>query len=238
MVRKLTELKNFFFRFLLCRSIMLIYFYYDHNYWSQNSELLMYWLSCSCDYLDKQRSGTSFTLCIYFTLSPLFTFSSILFNLLTLYSILFPVSVFLLPWLTGNAVLFNNDPRVITFSMHCVQNYFSEKQHSDIDVELQAGTEDMEYLAKLQSWYVLSCYDGTYPALTSSLAFDYIYLPLHKCVLMYVHLSGCHIWQTLLSRISYSSRPVSILTKVCHFIGFWRWKDSWTLTSVTFPTRC
>ena len=85
-------------------------------------------------------------------------------------------------------MLFNNDPRVITFSMHCVQNYFSEKQHSDIDVELQAGTEDMEYLAKLQSWYVLSCYDGTYPALTSSLAFDYIYLPWHKCVLMCVHI--------------------------------------------------
>ena len=52
----------------------------------------------------------------------------------------------------GNAVLFQNEPRVTTFSMHCKQNIFSVKQSSDIDVELQEGTEDMEYLAKLQSW--------------------------------------------------------------------------------------
>ena len=68
--------------------------------------------------------------------------------------------------------------------MHCVQNYFSEKQHSDIDVELQAGTEDMEYLAKLQSWYVLSCYHGTYPAYTALPTFDFVYQPLQKSVLM------------------------------------------------------
>ena len=81
-------------------------------------------------------------------------------------------------------MLFNNDPRVITFSMHCVQNYFSEKQHSDIDVELQAGTEDMEYLAKLQSWYVLSCHNCTYPAYTTLHTFDFLNQLLHKSVLM------------------------------------------------------
>ena len=49
-------------------------------------------------------------------------------------------------------MLFQDDPRVTTFSMHCGSNYFSEKRHSDVDVEVEAGTEDKEYLAKLQSW--------------------------------------------------------------------------------------
>jgi hypothetical protein len=52
----------------------------------------------------------------------------------------------------GNAVLFQDEPRVTTFSMHCEQNIFSKKQNSDVDIELQAGTGDVEYLAKLQSW--------------------------------------------------------------------------------------
>ena len=38
--------------------------------------------------------------------------------------------------------------------MHCAQNYFSPKQRSDVDVEVEAGTEDAAYLAKLQSWLV------------------------------------------------------------------------------------
>ena len=70
-----------------------------------------------------------------------------------LLSLLIPVNL----KFKGNAVLFKDDPRVTTFSMHCIQNYFSEKQHSDVDVELQAGTEDVEYLAKLQSWFVFCC---------------------------------------------------------------------------------
>jgi acetoin utilization deacetylase AcuC-like enzyme len=34
----------------------------------------------------------------------------------------------------GNAVLFQEEPRVFTFSMHCRQNLFSAKQQSDLDV--------------------------------------------------------------------------------------------------------
>eukprot|EP01032_Pedospumella_encystans_P027874 gene27874-31489_t len=52
----------------------------------------------------------------------------------------------------GNAVLFKNDPRVFTFSMHCKDNYFSKKEHSNIDVEVEAGCQDEEYLAKLNLW--------------------------------------------------------------------------------------
>ncbi|KAJ1421720.1 histone deacetylase family protein [Ochromonadaceae sp. CCMP2298] len=52
----------------------------------------------------------------------------------------------------GNAKLFQEDPRVFTFSMHCRDNYFSEKQQSNIDIELEAGVGDDEYLSKLKTW--------------------------------------------------------------------------------------
>lgn len=52
----------------------------------------------------------------------------------------------------GNAVLFQNQPNVLTFSIHCRENYFSTIQHSDVDVELPAGTSDELYLSKLKTW--------------------------------------------------------------------------------------
>lgn len=52
----------------------------------------------------------------------------------------------------GNAKLFESNPAVFTFSMHCSGNYFSQKQVSDIDVELAVGTRDAEYLEKLKGW--------------------------------------------------------------------------------------
>jgi acetoin utilization deacetylase AcuC-like enzyme len=51
----------------------------------------------------------------------------------------------------GNAVLFANNSAVFTFSMHCSANYFSAKQHSDLDVEVPAGAGDAEYLALLRT---------------------------------------------------------------------------------------
>jgi len=50
--------------------------------------------------------------------------------------------------------------------MHCIKNLFSTKQTSDIDVEVEPGVGDMEYLAKLQSWL---------PYLTSTLKPDLIF---------------------------------------------------------------
>lgn len=52
----------------------------------------------------------------------------------------------------GNAVLFKENDHVKTFSMHCVGNYFSEKQHSDLDVELPIGCDDETYLSTLKYW--------------------------------------------------------------------------------------
>lgn len=52
----------------------------------------------------------------------------------------------------GNAVLFQDDPRVFTFSIQCEGNIFSKKAKSDVDVDLPNGTTDADYLAKLKSW--------------------------------------------------------------------------------------
>jgi acetoin utilization deacetylase AcuC-like enzyme len=49
----------------------------------------------------------------------------------------------------------NNDKysdRVFTFSMHCSGNYFSQKQESDLDIELPIGCQDQAYLMTLNHW--------------------------------------------------------------------------------------
>jgi acetoin utilization deacetylase AcuC-like enzyme len=52
----------------------------------------------------------------------------------------------------GNAVLFQGRPEVSTFSIQCEGNYFSEKQTSDLDVELPIGCNDGTYLTTLHHW--------------------------------------------------------------------------------------
>lgn len=52
----------------------------------------------------------------------------------------------------GNAVLFQGRPEVSTFSMHCQGNYFSEKEDSDLDIELPIGCTDATYLMTLNHW--------------------------------------------------------------------------------------
>lgn len=52
----------------------------------------------------------------------------------------------------GNAVLFQGVENVITFSMHCSANYFSEKQDSDLDIELPQDCGDETYLTTLNHW--------------------------------------------------------------------------------------
>lgn len=50
----------------------------------------------------------------------------------------------------GTAKLFENEPRVFTFSVHGAHNYPMHKENSDIDVPLPDGTEDKTYLRTLQ----------------------------------------------------------------------------------------
>lgn len=51
----------------------------------------------------------------------------------------------------GTAVVFRNEPRVFTFSMHGDRNYPARKPPSTVDVALAAGTTDEEYLAILRA---------------------------------------------------------------------------------------
>ena len=46
----------------------------------------------------------------------------------------------------GTAKIFENDPRVFTFSMHGATNYPMFKEKSDLDIPLKNGTDDETYL--------------------------------------------------------------------------------------------
>jgi acetoin utilization deacetylase AcuC-like enzyme len=51
----------------------------------------------------------------------------------------------------GTAAIFRHEPRVFTFSMHAGANYPLRKEHSDLDVALELGTGDDEYLRLLRA---------------------------------------------------------------------------------------
>ncbi|WP_421659290.1 histone deacetylase [Leptothermofonsia sp. ETS-13] len=52
----------------------------------------------------------------------------------------------------GTAHIFQDDPHVFTFSMHCESNFPGTKQKSDLDVALPEGMEDEEYLQTLAAY--------------------------------------------------------------------------------------
>jgi len=49
----------------------------------------------------------------------------------------------------GTAKIFENEPRVFTFSMHGEHNYPFHKEKSDLDIPLKDGIEDAKYLSLL-----------------------------------------------------------------------------------------
>ncbi len=51
----------------------------------------------------------------------------------------------------GTAKIFENEPRVFTFSMHCRTNFPARKQTSDLDIALEPGTGDEAYLRCLSA---------------------------------------------------------------------------------------
>lgn len=51
----------------------------------------------------------------------------------------------------GTAQIFENNPQVFTFSMHCANNFPFRKERSDLDLPLPDGMGDDEYLALLKS---------------------------------------------------------------------------------------
>lgn len=65
----------------------------------------------------------------------------------------------------GCAVIFADEPRVTTLSVHCGANYFSARQHSDVDIEVPDGAGDDEYLQLLRS-HLPPLFEATQPQLT------------------------------------------------------------------------
>jgi acetoin utilization deacetylase AcuC-like enzyme len=51
----------------------------------------------------------------------------------------------------GTAEIFRDEPEVFTFSMHGRNNYPLKKEISDLDIELEDGIKDKEYLYKLEN---------------------------------------------------------------------------------------
>lgn len=51
----------------------------------------------------------------------------------------------------GTAAIFADDPRVMTLSVHCRANFPVRKQQSDLDVALDPGVGDADYLATLEA---------------------------------------------------------------------------------------
>jgi acetoin utilization deacetylase AcuC-like enzyme len=52
----------------------------------------------------------------------------------------------------GTAFIFQDDPTVFTFSMHCEVNFPGTKQKSDLDIPLPVGMEDDAYLQTLAKY--------------------------------------------------------------------------------------
>lgn len=50
----------------------------------------------------------------------------------------------------GTALIFHDEPRVTTFSVHCRTNFPARKQQSDLDLAVERGMADEAYLALLQ----------------------------------------------------------------------------------------
>ncbi|KAM3874723.1 uncharacterized protein SYNPCC7002_A1628-like [Diretmus argenteus] len=50
----------------------------------------------------------------------------------------------------GTAFIFKAEPRVFTFSVHCGKNFPLRKQRSDLDISVEDGMEDEEYLSTVE----------------------------------------------------------------------------------------
>ncbi|SOE22424.1 Acetoin utilization deacetylase AcuC [Spirosomataceae bacterium TFI 002] len=66
----------------------------------------------------------------------------------------------------GTAEIFQNEPRVFTFTMHGEENYPLKKEKSDLDIALPTYTKDEDYLSKLYE---------TLPKLIESVKPDFLF---------------------------------------------------------------
>ena len=89
----------------------------------------------------------------------------------------------------GTAQIFQDNPQVFTFSMHGKANYPYHKEQSDLDVHLEKGVEDVQYLAVLD-FYLDHLYRIVQPDFVFYLAGVDI-LGTDKLGTLAVSLAGC-----------------------------------------------
>ena len=106
----------------------------------------------------------------------------------------------------GNAVLFAQDPRVTTFSMHCEGNFFSQRQISDFDIDLPVACNDERYLGELEIWQHCLRHNTLY-----TLPFSYIYR----------YLSELEIWQHCLRHNTLYTLPFSYIYRYLGELEIW-----------------
>lgn len=89
----------------------------------------------------------------------------------------------------GTAQIFENEPKVFTFSMHGEKNYPVRKERSDLDIGLPDGTEDAAYLRILRD---------TLPRMLDSVQPDFVFyqsgvdvLATDKLGRLSLSLAGC-----------------------------------------------
>lgn len=101
----------------------------------------------------------------------------------------------------GTASIFENDPRVFTFSMHGAHNYPLHKEKSDLDIPLHDGCTDEEYLSLLNEHF---------PSLLETVKPDILFyqcgvdiLDTDKLGRLKVSLSGCKERDRLILETAY-----------------------------------
>ncbi len=109
----------------------------------------------------------------------------------------------------GTAQIFEQEPRVFTFSMHCGHNYPFHKERSDLDIPLADGTDDKTYLAILSD---------TLPRLLDEVQPDFIFfqsgvdvLATDKLGKLAMTIDGCKERDRLVLDLCHKNRiPVTV----------------------------
>ena len=101
----------------------------------------------------------------------------------------------------GTAVIFQNKPEVFTFSMHGKANYPFKKEASDLDIELERGTDDKTYLQLLQE-QLETLFEGIHPDFVFYLSGVDI-LATDKLGTLGLTLEGCKKRDALVFKMAY-----------------------------------
>jgi acetoin utilization deacetylase AcuC-like enzyme len=114
----------------------------------------------------------------------------------------------------GTAAIFQHEPRVFTFSMHAGANYPLRKEQSDLDIALELGIGDAEYMSTLTA---------TLAPLVDQVQPDFIFyqagvdvLATDKLGKLALTPAGCRQRDELVLGLCYSERLADIVDAHCN----------------------